>query len=374
MGLNLIFALAIYGLKIKNIRNKKIYDQFQWKFKDYLTYIQANIDSDERLRVPPLKMNPTESKALQDRLNDMVESFAGEQRQKLIDLCGELGFISYHLNRLGSGSYRIKIDAAYHLGCMRVKDAVPDLLELLRRHKLDSCLFIIARAIAKSARHERDVKEMVYILLKHQKGFHDLIVDMIEEAPIDQTALFTEFILDSNPALIQIGLTGLKEYTNPSAASAVHRLLGSRNEEIQRKAAEVYLKSSSILPRNVVSKLLGHAKADIRLLTVQALTDLRNGAYVPLLKQSLNDPDKQVVYASAMALTYQGQEGISALCEGALQARGKEQGEYIQGLIEEEINKLSDDLQDLDKLTRYNALRFTYEKTFDKNKRIYRVV
>lgn len=372
--MNFIFAIVIYVLKIKNMRYRKVYEQFSVKFKDYLTYIQANIESDEPLRVPPVKLNPIESEALQDRLNDMIEVFTGEQRQKLQDLCDDLGFVSYHLERLKSGSYHKKIDAAYHLGCMRASAAVPALLEFLRDHKLGSSLFIIARAIAKCTRNKRDVKEMTQILLKHKKGFHDLIVDIIEESQIDHADLFNEWIHKEDPALIYIGLTGLKDYSDPTVVSAVYRLIESNNPHIQRKAIQLYLNSNHFLPKRVVGKLLDHANVEIRLLTIQAVSRLKNGAYADLMKKSLQDVDQRVLYASAIGLTHLGEEGAAALCEGAYEWREKAHGSYIQGLIEEEIKRLSTQLHDLDELARYNTLRYAYEKTFGNPKRIYRVV
>ncbi|WP_134702670.1 HEAT repeat domain-containing protein [Ammoniphilus sp. YIM 78166] len=364
---NLIFALVIYGLKMIHIRKAAIRNQFQLKFKDYLTYIQVNLDSEEPLRVPPIPMNPVEREALQERLNDMIESFTGEQRKKLMELCVALGFVSDHMSRLKNGSYRIKLDAAYHLGCMRVTEAIPGMLDMLRQHKLDSSLFVIARAVAKCARHERDIKEMVHILLQHGKGFYDLIVDMVEEAPINQTELFAQFIQERNPDFIRIGLTGLKEYTNPKVTSAVYRLLNAHHQEIQKKAAEVYLKGAHFLPKNVAARLLEHDDADIRLQTVATITEFKNSTYVSFLKKSLQDREPRVVHASAIGLTHMGQAGVSALCEGA--------GESLQSWIQQEIDRLSTQLHDLDSLARYNALKYTYEKTFTTtNKRIYRVV
>ncbi len=374
VGLNVVLIAIIYGIKLNNIRRRRISEQFHVKFRDYLTYIQANIESDEPLRAPHVRMNRIERNALQERLNDMIESLTGEQRQKLIGLCEELGFVAYHLKRLNSGSYSKKIDAAYHLGCMRVPEAVPALLGLLRNHKYNSALFVIARAITKCTRAEHDVKEMVNILLMHNKGFHDLIVDMIQEANIDQTALFAQYVNKQHSGLIQIGLIGLKEYTDPSVASAVYQLIDSRNGQIQLKAVEVYLKSSSLLPKNVVHKLLNHANAEIRLLTIHALGNLRNKAYADMMKMCLMDKDKRVVHFGAIGLLDLGEEGMAAICQAAWETRTHGYGEYIQGIIKEEMKVLSTKLHDLDKLTRYNTLMYTYEKTFGKNKRIYRVV
>lgn len=371
---NMIIIAVVYGKKINEVKHRQAFEQFQIKFKDYLVYIQAHLQGDERLRVPNFQMNQVESMFLQERLDDMIESFTGQYRQKLIVLCEDLGFIRYHLKRLNNGSYREKLDAAYHLGCMRVGEAVPALLQMLRNHQHNSALFVIARAVAKCARDEQDVKQMVRLLLSHKKGFHDLLVDIIQEADIDQFSLFTEFVHEEHPTLIKVGLTGIREYSNPSVASAACRLIDHENEEIQLIAVEVYLNSSHLLPKNIVSKLLGHANADIRLLTIQAVSNLKHVSYASALKESLQDEDHRVVYASAIALINLGQAGMSALCTGALETLGNGQGEFIQGIIEEELKNLSAQLDQLDKLTRFNALLYAYEKTLAKNKRIDRVV
>ncbi|WP_274362025.1 HEAT repeat domain-containing protein [Paenibacillus thermotolerans] len=374
IAVNIGFAVVIYGIKLKNIRKRKMYERFHRRFKEYLIYIQANLDSDEPLREPPVSMNPYEKQALQEKLIDMIESFAGVHRDKLIELCGRLGFIEAHIEKLNGKSYRAKIDAAYHLGCMRVRQAVPALLELLRRHPLDSSLFVVARAIAKCARNVKDVKEMVRIMLAHNTSFPELIADMIEEAPVNQAALFADFIQDDQPGIIRIGLAGLKEYNSPKIAAAVYRLMDSSLEDIQRKAIQIYLKSSAILPRNVVSRLIGHPNADVRLMTVQALSELNNTFYLPELQKGLEDRDQRVVYASAMSLIRNGEEGISAFCRAARDDRDRSGDTFLQDIIEEELRLLSTKLHALDQLKLYNSLLYAYEKTFGKNKHLYRVV
>ena len=175
-------------------------------------------------------------------------------------------------------------------------------------------------------------------------------------------------------AYIQIGITGLKNVTNPGAAAAVYRLMDSSNAEIQKQAVEVYLKSSHLLPKNMVDKLLSHKDADIRYLAVKALSNLKNGAYVSLMKKGLLDEDQRVVYCCAEGLMHLGEKGMLALCETARDTRGVGRGEAIQYIIEEQIKRLSMQLHNLDKLTRYNTLMYTYDKIFSKNKQIYRVV
>jgi len=372
--LNLAFALVVYAMKIKSLRRAGMERRFEAKIKDYLTYIQVNIEGNEPLNEPPFSLNKVEQEALQERLNEMIENFTGAPRDKCMELCIRLGLVQNHLDRLGKGSYSAKIDAAYHLGCMRVREAVPALLKLLGTHKRNSALFVIARAIAKCARDEQDVKEMVQVLLRHNKGFYALLVDMIKEADIDHGALFAEFIQRESQEFVQIGLCGLKEYTEPTVASAVYRLIDSPDRTIQHKAVEIYLKSVHFIPRNVVQKLLQHPMDEVRVRTVQAVADLRLVPYIDVMREALMDDSKRVSAASAKGLLLLGEEGAAQLCEVAAEARGSEQGEFLRTLIEEQIQSLSNRLHDVDRMTRYNSLAYHYEKAFGKNKRIYRVV
>lgn len=374
LAFNLVCIVIIYAIKMRSIRRRKGNDRFQTKFKDYLTYVQANLDGMEPLRVPPWPMNAVEREAMQEKMNDMMEIFSGEQRHKLVGLCLDLGLVQHHMARFNSRTYRVKLDAAYHLGCMRVKEAVPALLDMLKVHPLNSSLFVVARSVAKCATSQQELEAMVQILLQHNKKYYELIVDMIADSEVDAGSVYTNYVSHQNPAYVRIGLIGLNVYTDPVAASAVYRLMDSKHEDIQIKAVDLYLKSSRLLPRNVVNKLLNHPNLDIRRLTIETLADIKNTAYVELMKTSLNDADQRIVYASARGLLRMGEEGMMALCESAAAVQGMERGQFMQQLIDDEIKHLSMQLHNWDKLMQYNTLMYTYDKVFHRSKRIYRVV
>lgn len=371
---NLVMILGLYALKLRNVYVLKAKERFKEKFKDYLIYIQANLESGERLRVPPHEVNRLEHRFLQEVIIDMIESFEGEPRERLLDLCEQMGWTRQHLRRLKGRFYRRKIDAAYHLGCMRVKEAVPQLLELLRRHKLDSSFFVVARAAAKCARNAKDMKDLAKIMISKGKSFPELAADIIEEAPIDHTELFKEFILSNHPALIRIGLTGMKDYANPKIAAAVYRYMESAKGDIQRKATEIYLRSTAFLPVHVANQLLEHPDAEMRLMTVQALSELKSSVYTNILQKSLQDADPRVVYAGALGLIHSGQEGMELFCKAAKAQRDQTGETHFQDIIETELLSLSERSHSLEQLARYNALRYTYEKVFGKSKKIYRIV
>jgi len=374
IALNLLFAVLLYAVKLRAMKRKKQEDRIQVKLKDYLTYVQANLDSAEPLRAPPWTMNDAEREVLQDRLNDRIECFAGDQRQKLIRLCDDLGFVKHHLTRLNHRSYRIRLDAAYHLGCMRVKDAAPTLLDMLEDHPFNSALFVIARAAAKCSRNEQDIRTLVRLLLRHNRKSNELIVSIIADAELDTVLLYTDFILYEHPAYIRIGLIGLNTFTDPASSAAVYRLMDSEYADIQEKAAEVYLKSSRLLPKHVVSKLLRHSSVEIRRLVVEALATMKSSTYVEMMEAGLTDNDQRVVYACAQGMLRMGDRGVTALCERAAASQGTERGVFLQQLIEQELRQLSIQLHNVNKLTQYNTLLYAYDKTFHNDTRIYRVI
>ncbi|GIQ71520.1 HEAT repeat domain-containing protein [Xylanibacillus composti] len=374
IALNLLFMAFLYAIKLRNIKRQKLHDRFQVKFKDYLTYVQANLEGPDPLRVPPWTMNLVEREAMQEKLNDMIECFSGEQRQKLIRLCEDMGFVKHHLARLNSRSYRARLDAAYHLGCMRVKEAAPALLDMLKEHPLNSALFVVARALAKCARNEQDIRAMVQVLLQHNRKYDELVVSIIADTELETASLYTDYVNHEHPAYIRIGLIGLNEYTNPAAAAAVYRLMDSGHADIQLKAVDVYLKSSRLLPKHVVSKLLSHANFEIRRMVIHAMANMKSAAYLEPMRDGLADADQRVVYACAKAMLKMGEGGVAALCERAAANRGTERGNFLQNLIEEELRQLSMQLHNLNKLTQYNTLMYTYDKAFRQNARMYRVV
>ncbi|MCD1259675.1 hypothetical protein B5M42_012610 [Paenibacillus athensensis] len=374
VAFNLLFMAVIYAVKLRNIRRSKLNERFQTKFKIYLTYVQANLEGAEPLRVPPWTMNPVEREAMQEKLNDMIEMFSGEQRHKLARLCRDLGLVQRQLERFNSRMYRVKLDAAYHLGCMRVKEAAPGLLAMLKEHPLNSARYVVARAAAKCAGSRQELEALVQTLLERDKMGYALIVDMIADSDVDAGPLYTDYLGHEQPAYVRVGLIGLTGYTDPAVASAVFRLLDSRHEDIQCKAVDLYLQSSRLLPGNVVSKLLSHPHLDIRRLTIEALAELKSPVYVEMLKAALGDADQRIVHASAKGLLRMGELGMTALCERAAAAQGTERGQFILQIIDDEIKQLSMQLHHWDKLMQYNTLTYTYDKLFRKSKRIYRVV
>lgn len=374
IGLNVAFAFMLYVLKLRHVWRARMHERFQQKLSDYFTYINANLECDEELRTPPLRMSKVEARVMQERLNNMIEAFAGTARVKLIDLCDRLGFIETHMRRLQGRIYQRKIDAAYHLGCMRAEEAVPAMLKLLRHHKWDSSLFVIARAIAKSARDVVHLKEMVWILLRHNIHVSHLIVDILEESRMDLSLLYTEWIEAEDPSLVLIGLTGQSSKPNPEIADKVYALLESDHAEIRNQAVDIYLQSSVMMPQTLLQELLHHSSADIRLSAYRRLCEWKNKVHLPTIMAGLDDADLRVVHVCATGLVRFGEEGISRLCEAARNHHDANRGVYLWQLMEEELQLLATRLHHVHELIIYNTLKYYMDKEAANDKQLIRAV
>lgn len=372
--LNVLFAALVYGVKLRRLARARAQQRFEERARDYRSYILVHMEGEEPLLAPPFTMNRAEQEAMQAWLNDMIEGLSGIPRERCIELCRRMGRADHYLDRLRTGSYGARLDAAYHLGCMRVQEAVPPLLQLLRSHPRNSAFFVIARAIAKCARSKQDIHEMVQIALKHNKGFYELLVDMVKEADIDHGALFAEYIQREDKALIQIGLCGLKAASEPRAASAVYRLLDSSDSAISALAAAIYLRSVHFIPRHAVHKLLRHPLEEIRLLAAEGIADLKLVSYAEALRQGVGDDSRRVAYASASGLLRLGEQGIIQLCAAAVDASGTTRGDELNQWIQDELRSLSGLQHDLEQLSRYNSLAYHYGKAAGVKQPIYRVV
>lgn len=375
IAVNVGFAAAIYMMKLKHIRRRHAVERFQRRYSDYLTYIHANVESADDLRPPPHRMHRSDIDALQAKLNDMIESFVGEPRRKLLRLCEQLGFIRYHLKRLHSRTtYGNKIDSVYHLGCMRVEAAVPAMLDLLRKHRNDPTMFIIARALAKCAKDDESIHEMVRILLDKGVEAPELMADMIEEADIDPTTIYLEYLDRDEAAYYMIGLAGLKDHIIPGMTEKVFPFLDAEQSSVRQDAVEIYLKSAAILPQDALLKLLNHECEHVRLATFRHLGQWRNRIPVRLLVNGLHDGSRQIVHACALEFMQMGEEGIQSLCQAAVHMDKDTSGAYLRAIIEEEIRMLSDRLHSVPDLVRYNTLKYEYEKAYGLNKQLHDAV
>ncbi len=231
--------------KAKNVyvRNKK--KKITLKYEPYFFYIQALLNGNSGLPVPAERLRGLERRVIQLKLTDWMDHVEGSHRDKLGVLCEEIGLVDWNLAKLRSIRSIRKLEAVYHLGSMRSRRAVPYLLGELGKQKFGVPLFIIARALAKSARDGKDMEQVIRHIVKHRKPVHRLAADIIEDSGIDTAELLDRLIMDSNPDIVRIALNCLENKVCTHLLPKLTDLSQTDNKEIRSQAVKILLNSNS---------------------------------------------------------------------------------------------------------------------------------
>ncbi|WP_429843753.1 hypothetical protein [Brevibacillus sp. FIR094] len=144
-GLTVLGLLVLFALKLRNISVEKQTIRCLEKYRDYFVYLQAHGEEEERLQVPYGEVTQKEKQVIQKKLFELMERVTGIHRDKLIWLCEDMGLVELDMQRLNGWWKWTRVDAAYNLGIMRSKLAVPALLTLLKKTRMTS-VFLSWRA------------------------------------------------------------------------------------------------------------------------------------------------------------------------------------------------------------------------------------
>jgi hypothetical protein len=217
----LLGASGLILLKLWNLQVERQSLRYALKHQEYFDYVAANLDDDQPLNRPFGSLRPLERKIIRDKLFAWMRQIRGVQRARLTELCRHLGFETEQIKRLHSRFRWVQVDAAYHLGVMRSKEACPLLLELQQDETFGAPLFIIARAVARSARHIDDIRQMVQLIIEHQKACSELVADILQEVNLDFSALIMEWLQSGEEDYVKIGRLCLNGRTSLQVDKAI---------------------------------------------------------------------------------------------------------------------------------------------------------
>lgn len=365
-GLTVLGLIVLFMLKLRHVMAEKQSRRCLERYDDYFFYLQAHGEEDERLKVPHGKMTQREKQIIQKRLFELMERVTGVHRQKLIWLCEDLGLVTLDRERLSGWWKWTKVDAAYNLGLMRSEQAVPALLQLLERSKYDPSIFIVSRAIAKSARSSKDLRDMVLALIKHRKNFHQLIVDILSDSRIDTGPLFGQFLREADADLVKIGLIGLSVHAQPSMEPALYKLAQSADKEVRIKAVKLLCRDVRYLTKESIGKFLSHQDWEIRAIMAKAIGALGLFEQIPNLKTAVGDSNWRVRRNSAHSLAQLHVDGFLALCEILQEEEAGSKTQMAHQVVQEELEKGKHRLTDMETQLQYNQKLHYYHKLSQK--------
>ncbi|MWV45113.1 HEAT repeat domain-containing protein [Paenibacillus sp. HJL G12] len=359
IGLGIILLLQMKVSHNKEQHRREMYEQ---KHHDYFKYIQAHLEEEGALRLPPGKLKPLERKVIQEKYMEWIEQFKGDYRARLIQLCRDAGFVEADLKALSSVSFGRRLDAAYRLGGMRAEEAVPALLQMLQKGKYNSLSIIIARSIAKSAQKSEDVLEMLRILLSHGKPIHHLAADIMLESGMDASGLLLKLLDDPDPALVKVGLVAMWGQAVPEVMPVLGRLVGSEEKDVRAEAVKLYLSSNPALKDETIVHLMSDRNWEVRAAAAKALGPLHAAGSIPLLVKALQDANWKVRYNSAESLAALGEAGFEALCQAALSGAGIQREAALQRI--ELVMELEQEHSAIEQMVAYNKKRLIHDRYF----------
>lgn len=216
--------LIVCGLLISkafNAYRERQRKECERKYQPYFERLEAGFDQPGPLPKPAGALpDGMDRRVIQARLTAWIDRLDGAAREKLIELCEELGFVERELARLGSRRSLVRTAAAYQLGLMRSKRAAAPLLGELRKQRFGPALFVYARSFALCARNTDDLEQMVMQIVKHRKPVDAMVAAILEEAGGDLEELAERLERCGNPDALRIARHHLRRQAEEAKAAS----------------------------------------------------------------------------------------------------------------------------------------------------------
>jgi HEAT repeat protein len=176
------------------------------------------------------------------------------------------------------------------------------LLELQADETFGSSLFIITRAIVRSARDINDINRMVQMIIEHRKSCCELVADIIQEVEFDYSSLLIDWLQSDEDELVQIALLCLNGQTTLKLDEHLVKLIKSEKKEIRVKAAKVWLGQNASPTPAIIIDFLAHPDWEIRAQAAKAAGSIGSPIFLDSLKKTIQDEFWWVRYYSARSL------------------------------------------------------------------------
>ncbi|GIP20300.1 MULTISPECIES: HEAT repeat domain-containing protein [Paenibacillus] len=362
LGLIGLGIALLFYMKIKHLKMLKMKEHYRLKHQDYFKFIQSHLHENSELPVPPGKLAPLERRVIQDKLAELIEQFKGELRNRLVELCERAGFVKDEMDQLESLFFGRRVEAAYRLGNMRAHEAVPRLLQMLRKQKYSPLTIILGRAIAKAAKQEDQLKEMLTLMLRHGKPIHNLAADVLLETDLDSSKLLLQFLEDGNPDFVKVALVAMWGQAVPEVIPALDKLVGAEEKDVRAEAVKLYLSSNPVLKDETIKQLMSDNNWEVRAAIAKSLGSLHAAGSIPLLRNAMRDENWWVRNNSAESLAKLGETGFEILCETALRGSGVERETALFHI--EKVMSEGADHHAVDQMVSFNKKRLLYDRYF----------
>lgn len=309
----LTFALVLYVISLRiafNAGQKLRKKQFEIWENLTLKYLSGEVSSEEIGKAVKTKY----FNLFAEFMEKYLETLRGEDFQNLTHLLKEMGLFDYNLKRLGSRKRWHRVYAAFFLGLLRDKEAVPALQKGLKeRDYLMS--FACATALAKSGQKEH--LEVTLSLLTQRK---DLGPDKAAEVLLEfgngicseLVSILNRVNIDSKWKYLIIDLLGYWQYLE-SGPTLLKLLNASKDSQMKIRSIKALGEMSYLESAPALAVHLDDENWQIRSEAARALGKIGASEYSDKMLKSLADKNWWVRYNAARALASFGEEGTALL-------------------------------------------------------------
>jgi len=320
----LTFALVLYVISLRiafNISQKLRKRQFERWESLTLKYLSGEVSNKEIGKAVKTKYFGLFAEFMEKYL----ETLKGEDFQNLTYLLKKMGLFDYNLKRLDSKKKWRRVYAAFFLGLMRDKEAVPGLQKGLKdKNYLMS--FACATALAKIG-EKQHLKETLSLLLKREDLGPDKAAEILLEFGNgicgELSLLLDKENIHTKWKYLIIDLLGYWQYLK-SGPGLLKLLHASKDSEMRIRC----IKALGEMPYIESAPALGAHLDDenwlIRSEAAKALGKIGASEYSDKMVKSLSDKNWWVRYNAGRALASFGEEGMALLKRMAKQGKNSE--------------------------------------------------
>jgi len=320
----LTFALVLYVISLRiafNISQKLRKRQFERWESLTLKYLSREVSNKEIGKAVETKYFGLFAEFMEKYL----ETLKGEDFQNLTYLLKKMGLFDYNLKRLTSKKKWHKIYAAFFLGLIRDKKAVPGLQKGLK-DKDYLMSFASATALAKIG-EKQHLKETLSLLTKREDLGPDKAAEILLEFGNgicgELSLLLDKEDIHRKWKYLIIDLLGYWQYLE-SGPTLLKLLNTSRDSEMKIRSIKSLGEMSYIESAPALGAHLDDENWLIRSEAARALGKIGASEYSDKMVKSLSDKNWWVRYNAAQALASFGEEGITLLEKLAKQEKDSE--------------------------------------------------
>jgi HEAT repeat protein len=243
-----------------------------------------------------------------------LETLKGKDFQNLTHLLKEMGLFDYNLKRLGSRKRWHRVYAAFFLGLLRDKEAVPGLQKGLK-DKDYLMSFACATALAKIG-EKQHLKETLSLLTRREDLGPDKAAEVLLEFGngicSELVSILNRVNIDSKWKYLIIDLLGYWQYLE-SGPTLLKLLNASKDSQMKIRSIKALGEMSYLESAPALAAHLDDENWHMRSEAARALGKIGASEYSDKMLKSLADKDWWVRYNAARALANFGEEGIALL-------------------------------------------------------------